>query len=326
MIAPARDPARSPSPPAPRSPQRSARPASASPSASASSASPRPLVLPMSRSSAQLRRRSASSSSATRRSSGVVTLRFSAATGWIRTLPARRLDQHRLVGGRVATTLGSTASAARSASARKTCGVCAAQSSRAIERLLDHEPSICPSCGANARSSPLAACLIVSVTGAAAITPAASGVGGEGRDQLLDQLRRQQRPGRVVDRDQLGLDRLQGVGDRLGPGGAAGDDRRGRSPSASSLRRAPGRARRRRSRAPTSHARKASSDHSTIGLPASGTKAFGPPAPSRSPEPAAAMTAVTAAALRRSPWRRSAPPAARRGTPPRPPRPCRART
>ena len=37
----------------------------------------------------------------------------------------------------------------------------------------------------------------------------------------------------------------------------------------------------------------ASIDHSTIGRPASGTKAFGPPAPSLSPEPAAAMTAVT---------------------------------
>src|SRR3954452_4021422 len=42
--------------------------------------------------------------------------------------------------------------------------------------------------------------------------------------------------------------------------------------------------------------RKASIDHSTIGRPASGTKAFGPPAPSLSPEPAAAMTAVTNAA------------------------------
>src|SRR3954462_11681597 len=40
-------------------------------------------------------------------------------------------------------------------------------------------------------------------------------------------------------------------------------------------------------------ARQASIDHSTIGLPPSGTKAFGPPAPSLCPEPAAAMTAVT---------------------------------
>ena len=36
-------------------------------------------------------------------------------------------------------------------------------------------------------------------------------------------------------------------------------------------------------------------DHSTIGRPANGTKAFGPPAPSLSPEPAAAITADTSA-------------------------------
>src|SRR4051795_299803 len=46
-----------------------------------------------------------------------------------------------------------------------------------------------------------------------------------------------------------------------------------------------------------SQARKASIDHSIIGRPATCTKAFGPPAPSRSPEPAAAMTAVTAELL-----------------------------
>src|SRR5881394_3170284 len=44
-------------------------------------------------------------------------------------------------------------------------------------------------------------------------------------------------------------------------------------------------------------ARIAAIDHSTIGWPANGTKAFGPPAPSLSPEPAAAMTAVTEAAV-----------------------------
>src|SRR6476646_1336056 len=40
-----------------------------------------------------------------------------------------------------------------------------------------------------------------------------------------------------------------------------------------------------------SAARNASSDQSSSGRPASSTKAFGPPAPSRSPEPAAAITA-----------------------------------
>src|SRR5687768_13559561 len=44
-----------------------------------------------------------------------------------------------------------------------------------------------------------------------------------------------------------------------------------------------------------SAARIASSDHSIIGRPASSTKAFGPPAPSLSPEPAAAITALAAA-------------------------------
>src|SRR5258705_9455131 len=39
-------------------------------------------------------------------------------------------------------------------------------------------------------------------------------------------------------------------------------------------------------------ARQAATDHSTIGLPANGTKAFGPPAPSLRPGPAAGMDAV----------------------------------
>ena len=40
----------------------------------------------------------------------------------------------------------------------------------------------------------------------------------------------------------------------------------------------------------------ASSDHATIGRPPTSTNALGPPAPRRSPEPAAAMTAVACAA------------------------------
>src|SRR4051794_6359138 len=47
-----------------------------------------------------------------------------------------------------------------------------------------------------------------------------------------------------------------------------------------------------------SQARKASIDHSIIGRPPRSTNAFGPPAPRRSPEPAAAMTAVIAGLLR----------------------------
>ena len=131
------------------------------------------------------------------------------------------------------------------------CGTPAASApprARAIEGRLDRRGCICHLRRENARRRRRAACLIVSVTGAAAIDAGGLGVGGEGRDQRLDQLRRQQRPGRVVDRDQLGPDRRQRVGDRLGAGGAAGDDaevaRRPRSWSC------PG-GRRRRSSAPT---------------------------------------------------------------------------
>ena len=44
-----------------------------------------------------------------------------------------------------------------------------------------------------------------------------------------------------------------------------------------------------------SAASNASSDHATIGRPASSTSAFGVPAPRRSPEPAAARSAVASA-------------------------------
>ena len=88
------------------------------------------------------RPRSASSSSASRRSSGVVTLRFCGGDRVDQHRAPRRLDQHRLVGGGVAAAR-SAASASRSASARNTCGVCAAQSRDAIQRRLDRERRIC---------------------------------------------------------------------------------------------------------------------------------------------------------------------------------------
>ena len=265
--------------------------------------------------------RSASSSSATRRSSGVVTLRFSGGDRVDQDRAARRLDQHRLVGRRVAAAR-SAASASRSASVRKTCGVCAAQSATRSTVASTTSARICPLSRAKCASrldGPL------DRVGDRGGGDHAGGLGVrvEVGDQRFDQLRRQQRPRRVVDRDAA----------RSPPPPARWRPTRARvAPPATTPRSSAAevadvarRARRRRSSAPTSHARKASIDHSTIGLPATGTKAFGPPAPSRSPEPAAAMTAVTDATAATR-WRRSAPPAGRRGIPPRPPRPCRART
>src|SRR5690348_4626529 len=49
-------------------------------------------------------------------------------------------------------------------------------------------------------------------------------------------------------------------------------------------------------------ARMASSDHAMSGRPATFTRAFGPPAPSLSPEPAAAISAAACAAACRSGW------------------------
>ena len=69
---------------------------------------------------------------------------------------------------------GRPSSAARSASTRKTCGVCAAQSSsRSSVSSTTNAPL--PSYGRGESLRPAGARLIVSVTGAAAITPAASG-------------------------------------------------------------------------------------------------------------------------------------------------------
>ena len=86
---------------------------------------------------------------------------------------------------------GSPSSAARSASTRKTCGVCAAQSSPRSRVSSTTRPRFRPYRGSmqlDALGS--AARLIVSVTGAAAIAPAASGSAVERRDDALDQLRR----------------------------------------------------------------------------------------------------------------------------------------
>ncbi len=63
----------------------------------------------------------------------------------------------------------------------------------------------------------------VSVSGAAAITPAASGRESELGDQLVDQRGRDERPGRVVDGHQFCFDPIETRGDGLRAMLTAGD-------------------------------------------------------------------------------------------------------
>ncbi len=115
-----------------------------------------------------------------------------------------------------------------------------------------------------------------------------------------------------------------------GAGLAAGDDLEPRRPSArvAAARPRPRDRAERRSRppSPTRPPRNASSDQASIGLPGRAR-----PAPSgrrlrASPRSRRPRSALLRGSVRPSPWRRSAPPAARRCTPRRPPRPCRGRT
>ena len=97
-------------------------------------------------------------------------------------------------------------------------------------------------------------------------------------DHRVDQPRRDQGPGGVVDHHDLTGAQRQRVGDRFG---AVLDRRRRRRPPARPAA----------SSSPAGAAttispiavapRKASSDHSSIGRPPTSTNAFGPPAPSR---------------------------------------------
>ena len=146
------------------------------------------------------RARSASSSSATRRSSGVVTLRFSGAGRVDQDLAARLLDEHRVVGG------GGDALPARCRGPREgpPCGRPGGSARPRGRRGSRSRPRRGRSRTAAGRGS--RARLTVSVSGAAAITRGGVGAVEKLGDQLVDQLGGDQRPGRVVDGDQLGLD------------------------------------------------------------------------------------------------------------------------
>ena len=218
--------------------------------------------------------RSASSSSATRRSSGVVTLRFSGRRRVDQHLAARLLDQHRVVGRggdplrvgvqRVAQGLGP-----------EHLGRLRRPEVIAAHRLGDGRaaPGDVPPGGRGSRAR-----FTVSVSGAAAITPAASG-----------RERRAWRPARrsappVTSGRAASWTATSSASTRSR---AAATDSRAVLPAGHRRRHPPCAELRLDARrgsgddhAPTASARaNASSDHSTSGRPASSTKAFGPPAP-----------------------------------------------
>ena len=254
----------------------------------------------------------------------MVTLRFGAPAR-TRTLPPACLDQHRVVG--------------RRGDRRRVAVVRGAQRLGAehLRRLRRPEPLA--ALGRARSRRPPATRLTVSVTGAAAITPGGVRLGGEPGDQRVDQLAGDQRPRRVVDGDDLGLAgtsasawptesaRVSPPVTTIGwkaPGSSGRPATRRRSARARARGRAGPRS---RPRSTLGARANAASDQATSGRPATSTSAFGPPAPSLSPEPAAAISAAACCApLRPWRWRRSAPPAARRCTPRRRPRPCRGRT
>ena len=101
----------------------------------------------------------------------MVTFRFSASAGWIRTLPPAASTS--IASSVAAATFAeSPFNAARRAATRKTCGVCAAQSSVRSRVSPTTSRLFAPS---EAGQLDRLARLIVSATGAAAIAPAASG-------------------------------------------------------------------------------------------------------------------------------------------------------
>ena len=213
-------------------------------------------------------------------------------------------------------------SAARSASTRKTCGVCAAQSpprSSVARRRALHFASY----EVNAALVLAQPRLIVSVTGVAAIAPSASGSATS--VAITPSISSGVTSGRAASWIATSSvpTAAERVGDRLRAGWRRRRPRRGRRPRSSWT--CPG-GTGDDDRAHRPPARKAAIDHSTIGLP--GQRHEGLRAAGSEPLPGAGGRddrgdGRCGAATR---WRRSAPPAARRGTPPRPPRPCRART
>ena len=185
----------------------------------------------------------------------------------IRTLPPRALDQHRssVARHRSSRRRRRASLEPRSRAATTSRMVCAAHSASGRE------------CACTRRAP---TCLIVSVTGVAAIAPAASAVGLERRDHA-PRSASAVTSGRAASWIATSSVSTASAG-RSTTDSSAGPRRRRRHVEVVTRRgrgSCPG-GRRRRSRAPSSAARKAAIDHSTIGLPASGTKAFGPPAPS----------------------------------------------
>ena len=144
--------------------------------------------------------RSATSSSAIRRSSGVVTLRFSGERRVEQDPAARLLHQHRVVGG------GGDPLAARCPGPR--------EGRRAEDLRGLHSPQLVAIHGlghlVGIAGGGSAERLTVSVIGAAAITAAASGRSRSFATSSSISSGVTQRPGGVVHRDELGLDSLAG--------------------------------------------------------------------------------------------------------------------
>ena len=194
---------------------------------------------------------------------------------------------------RRARSAGGARTPAAAPSARNACGVCTERSS----------PRTSVSTTRPSRTR-----LTVSVTGSAGTAPSWLGERGE---QPVDQLRRRERPGRVVHQDRLRVvgHLGQAGGDRERPRLAAGDGRGhlpgrqlvGRSVAGSSH--SAGTTSTIRSTAGWSSSR--SIECARSGRPPSRTNAFGRSAPSRAPSPPATTIAQVALISRprpRSPW------------------------
>src|ERR1700761_4739957 len=222
--------------------------------------------------------RSASSSSATRRSTGVVALRLGAPGSWSRNLPAAAA-----VSRASSVAAAAVVRAARSAAVRKTCGVCAPQSSlRSSVSLMT-----CVEFWSSGDRNSTRTFLTVSWTGAAAMMPSASGSAASSATKASRSAAVSS--GRAASwiatySVRTSASAFETLSARVDPPSTTTTSFRPCSwPAGTATTIAD----------TTPQARQASSDQETIGRPPSGTKAFGPPAPSRSPEPAAAMTAVT---------------------------------
>src|SRR5688500_7892365 len=219
--------------------------------------------------------RSARRSSAKRRSSAVVTFRLSAGAAWTRTLPPAFST---IIASSVAALRSAASAASRSAAERNACGVCTAQSA---ER---------SSVRSTALPSPT--CLIVSVTGAAATTPSASSSASSAPTTAsISPAVTSGRAASWTTTSSVSTASNASATDceRVSPPATTAAPPASRPPASSggaAMTTAP----------MVLAAANASSDHWSIGRPPSGTSAFGPPAPSLSPEPAAAIRAVARAA------------------------------